>query len=271
MRFDKLCEIQEIRLRAGRNASVVVDGRECNLISENRAIVVLQDDLNRVVANACRQSVYSAADAISQGYLPLPGGHRLGLCGTVADTGASVTIRDYSSVNIRIAKAYPGCADEIVKNLEDRPAGVLLIGSPGSGKTTMIRDLVRQLSDRFGHRIGLADERGEIASVSGGIPQLNVGIHTDVMTGGRKSESLMCLLRSMSPEYLAMDEISAASDLESLQRAAYCGVRLIASAHAFDQSELYRRPGLKQLMQAHLFDFLVVLKPDRSVTIERML
>lgn len=263
-------ELEEIRLRAGKTASVVTEGREYDLSLRGSGVTVTQSDLNQIVASACGQSVYASAEAISHGFISISGGHRLGLCGTVAETASGVTIRDYSSVNLRIAKECPGCADAVVAALRREPGGVLMIGAPGSGKTTLLRDLIRQLSDWLGQRVGVADERGEIAAVKNGIPQLDVGKRTDVMSGGKKEDSLMRLLRSMNPEYLAMDEISAAGDLEALQRAAYCGVRLIATAHAYDREDLQRRKIFCQLMQSHLFAYLVEVKRDRTVLIERM-
>ncbi len=268
--FPMIQELEELRLRSGKPAAVVVKGWEQDLLLRGNPVTVSQADLNRIVAGACGQSVYASAEAIAQGFVPLPGGHRLGICGTIADSGSAVTIREYSSVNLRIAKECPGCADEVVAELRRQPGGVLMIGAPGNGKTTLLRDLIRQLSDRLGRRVGVADERREIAAVRNGIPQLNVGKRTDVMSGGKKADSLMRLLRSMNPEYLAMDEISAACDLEALQRAAYCGVRLIATAHAFDREDLQRRPVFWQLMQSQLFTYLVEVKPDRTVLIERM-
>ena len=145
---------------------------------------------------------------------------------------------------------------------------VLLVGAPGSGKTTLLRDLICQLSDRFSWRVGLVDERMEVAACCGGCPQLAVGAHTDVLSGVHKPEAMELLLRTMSPQWIAVDEISAPADVEAISRAAYCGVRMLATVHADSLAELQSRPVYRRLLEEGVFTRFVLLRPDRSYTIE---
>lgn len=134
----------------------------------------------------------------------------------------------------------------------------------------MLRDLICQLSDRLGYRVALADERGEVAAVFGGVPQLDVGRQTDVMSGGEKAQTMIRLLRAMNPQYLAVDEISDTRDLRALQHACYGGVRLIATAHAFSGEELFDRPLYRNLMQMRLFDYLLTMQSGRILKMEEL-
>ncbi len=268
---DCLERLEELRLRAGRPMTAVVDGREITLSVRGSPVMIQPEHLRSIVSGACGQSVYSASEPIAQGYLTLRGGHRLGLCGTAVCTGEEIaTFRDFSSLNLRVARSCPGCADKIVQAIRAEQNSVLIIGPPGSGKTTVLRDLIRQLSDRLGLRVSLADERGEVAAVFGGLPQLDIGRHTDVLSGAEKSQAMIRLLRSMNPQFLAVDEISAARDLDALRRACYCGIRLAATAHAYERSELLTRPLYRELMQMGLFHYLVTLRENRTLSVERL-
>ena len=150
-----------------------------------------------------------------------------------------------------------------------RPQSVLLCGAPGSGKTTLLRDLIRQLSDRFGWRICVVDERLELAACASGVPQFRLGAHTDVLSGAPKAAGIELLLRTMNPEWIAVDEITAEADIAAIRRASYCGVRFLATAHAADRRELESRPLYRALLQDGFFRMAAFLLPDRSVRIER--
>ena len=216
---------------------------------------VLPDDLDYLLERATRASVYAAADQIRQGYLQTAGGCRVGLCGCAYGQAAGQIdgIRQLSSVSVRIPHAVPGCADALVPQLmKDGFCSTLILSPPGGGKTTLLRECVRRLSDQ-GLRISLMDERGEIAAVQNRTPQFDVGANTDIMTGGQKAACCMMLLRAMRPDVLAFDEISAPEDIEAMRIAAGCGVALLATAHAQSVGALRCRPLYRALLDEHIF------------------
>ena len=190
--------------------------------AECRAI--LAGDLDYLLERATGASVYAAGEQIRQGYLQTAGGCRVGLCGCAYGQAAGQIdgIRQLSSVSVRIPHAVPGCADALLPQLlKDRFCSTLILSPPGNGKTTLLRECVRRLSD-LGTRISLMDERGEIAAVQNRAPQFDVGANTDVMTGGQKAACCMMLLRAMRPDVLAFDEISAPEDIEAIVKP--CGL-----------------------------------------------
>lgn len=216
---------------------------------------VLPDDLDYLLERATRASVYAAADQIRQGYLQTAGGCRVGLCGCAYGQAAGQIdgIRQLSSVSVRIPHAVPGCADALVPQLmKDGFCSTLILSPPGGGKTTLLRECVRRLSDQ-GLRISLMDERGEIAAVQNRTPQFDIGANTDIMTGGQKAACCMMLLRAMRPDVLAFDEISAPEDIEAIRIAAGCGVALLATAHAQSVGALRCRALYRALLDEHIF------------------
>jgi len=258
-------QTEELRLRIGRQPTVLVRGREEALPTDRVTAFLLED----MLARATRHAVYAAEETLKNGFVTIDGGHRLGLCGTgVYRMGALTGLRELSSLNLRVARQVAGIADRIADGLWTSRASVLLVGAPGSGKTTLLRDLICQLSDRFSWRVGLVDERMEVAACCGGCPQLAVGAHTDVLSGVHKPEAMELLLRTMSPQWIAVDEISAPADVEAISRAAYCGVRMLAAVHADSLAELQSRPVYRRLLEEGVFTRFVLLRPDRSYTIE---
>ena len=208
---------------------------------------------------------------MKQGFLPLRGGHRLGFCGTaVVERGEVTALRDLSSANLRVARACHGCADEALRLLGESPGSVLIAGPPGSGKTTLLRELVRLLSDRLGRRVGVVDSRGELAACLNGEPQFAIGRRTDVISMVPKAQGMELLLRVMSPEWIAVDEITAGEDVRALNRAGYCGVRLLATVHAYGLTDLKRKPLYRKLLEEGIFDTILSLDRQRQLRLERM-
>ncbi len=244
--------LEELRMRVGQPLQLRYANKETELGSR-----VEPAHLEEVIRRACRQSVYACNDTLKDGYLTIEGGHRIGVCGTaVIRDGEIQTLRSPGSLSIRIARQVRGCAERLQPVLR---SSVLLLGPPGSGKTTLLRDAVVQLSDRLKQRVALVDERGELAAAVGGVPQLEVGSRTDVLVNIRKSEGIMMLLRTMNPQWIAVDEITDPSDIQSMVQASYCGVHLLATAHGRDREDLYRRPLYRKLMETGVFQTVVLL------------
>lgn len=254
---------EEIRLRAGRGMFLTgADGREEQVLLGGERLPVSADDLSLVVELATRASYQNAAEKLKSGFLPLKGGHRLGLCGTVTVRDGSITgFRELSSLAIRIARPVTGFADPIVPQVcqGETLYSTLILSPPGYGKTTLLRDLIRQLSAGYRFRIGLADERGEVAALWKGVPQLDVGATTDVLDGCPKAQGLMQLLRGMGPQLLAADEITAPEDVAALTSAANCGVAVLATAHAAGVEELEQRPLYRGMLEQNIFRQVCIL------------
>ncbi len=254
--FSTRCE--ELRLRAGQPIRAQMDGAERPL-SE---LVVSAEDLRETVSRAARYSVHSFSDALAQGYLPLEGGHRLGVCGTaVLQSGVMTGIRVISSLNLRIARPQSGVADAILPQLLDGSTvhSTLILSPPGFGKTTVLRDLIYQLSER-GFRVGVADERGELAAMRDGVPQFPVGAQTDVLDGCSKAVGALLLLKTMSPSVIALDEVTAPADVDAIAFAGHCGVRILATAHAADLQDLSKRPLYQNLLSLAVFERVVCIR-----------
>lgn len=184
-------------------------------------------------------------------------------------TGTITALREPSSLNLRIARQPDGIADRLRDALWARPQSVLLCGAPGSGKTTLLRDLIRQLSDGSAGASALWTSGWSWRPVPPACRQFRIGAHTDVLSGAPKAAGIELLLRTMNPEWIAVDEITAEADIAAIRRASYCGVRFLATAHAADRRELESRPLYRALLEDGFFRMAAFLLPDRSVRIER--
>lgn len=245
---------RELRLRLGKPPGLVLAGKT---IAIGRQVTT--DDLNFVVNAACRYSPWTAASAAS-GYITAAGGHRIGICGDVVEKEGNMTgFRTIRSLNIRIARDFPG----IGASISGLSGNILIIGRPGSGKTTLLRDLIRQRSRK--ETVAVVDERGEL------FPQgLPTGDATDIITGCTKPQGIDALLRTMGPDTIAVDEITAAADCDALVQAGWCGVRLLATVHGSGVQDLRSRRVYRPIMESGLFDTLVMLRQDKSFRTERM-
>jgi len=211
----------------------------------------------------CEHALYARAEEQRQGFVALRGGHRMGLCGRVIMQGQSVrAVREISSVCIRIAGQWKGAADVLVPHLRQENGellSALIIGMPGTGKTTLLRDACRQLS-RAGLRMCVVDERSEIAAMAGGVPQLDVGPNTDVLDGCCKEAGLRWMLRGMSPQALVTDELGSALDAQAVMETVRSGVSVLATLHGRDAETALSRGTLYQLAQNRVFDRYVLLE-----------
>jgi stage III sporulation protein AA len=221
---------------------------------------VTEGDLCFCINTASHYSPW-ASESISQGFITASGGHRIGICGDAVIQNGSITgIRKVTSINIRVARDFPGIASAAGK----LTGSVLLLGPPGSGKTTLLRDLIRQIS--LIHNISVVDERGELFP-----PGISRGNRTDILSGCGKTEGITILLRNMGPEWIAVDEITAESDCDALVKCGWCGVKLLASVHAYSKSDLDNRAIYRRLKNAGIFDHIIILSRDKSWRLERMI
>lgn len=253
-------KLQELRLRISKPPELIMTSKTVWL---EQCVTV--DDLNFCINAASRYSPWTAVTA-ANGFLTAPGGHRLGICGvaTVMD-GKMTGIAHPTSLCIRVARDFSG----IAKAAADISNSILIVGCPGSGKTTLLRDLIRLKSDN-GMKIAVVDERGELFPIYQQTMCFHSGKRTDVLLGCRKTQGIENVLRCMNPDYIAVDEITAEEDCKALIHAGWCGVGLMATAHAKSKEDLFSRPVYKPLAECGLFQTLIILHADKTWHIERI-
>lgn len=248
----------EIRLRANRPISLTMD--RSFYISEDSAVstilpknplTISETELKEVMMRLCDRSVYAKTEELKNGYISMKNGNRAGICGSFKEG----VFGEVSSVNIRIARSVLGAARRLYDMTE---GGILIVGGPGSGKTTILRDLIRHLSSS-GKRVCVVDSRGEIAALNKGIPTLDVGINTDVISGVTKEKGLEIAVRTMFPEIVAFDEIANKNELDSLFEGFFAGITVIATAHMGSREELMKRSVTARLINERVVSTVALL------------
>ena len=249
-------DAEELRLRNARPLAYLFAERETEIPSPT----LTENDLLCVLERATGASIHSAADALRAGYVPYRG-LRIGICGeAVTEAGELRGFRHYSSLCIRIPHACVGCCTELTEELlRGEWENTLIISPPGAGKTTVLRELIRCAADR-GVRVGVVDERNELSGTANGKAAFPLGRCADVLVNTPRHEGALLLLRGMSPELIAMDEISRREDITALREISGCGVKLLATAHAADLTDMRRRPVYRELLDDGIFQRLVTIR-----------
>lgn len=247
-------EAQQLRLRLGNPALLVTQNHRVPVGPE-----LSTEMLHYVVNTACRYSPWTA-DTAASGYITAPGGHRIGICGeAVVKDGIMTGFRSIRSLHIRIARDFPGIAQKVAR----LDGNLLILGRPGSGKTTLLRDLIRQRAHN--ENVCVVDERGELFPMG-----MDPGPYADVITGCAKPQGIDAVLRTMGPDTVAVDEITAAADCDALLQAGWCGVRVLATVHGADVRDLRSRRVYRPILESGLFDTLVIMRQDKTYRMERM-
>lgn len=268
-------DVLEIRLRAqqpvvlntaGGTYFLQSSGKATQILS-NEALVPLQTEIEAIVQKACGYSVHSHQDDLKNGFVTIGGGHRIGLCGTavVENSGRICGMRNIYALNLRIAKEITGAANELIKSCfaENKPQNVMILGAPMSGKTTVLKDLCRQISNgclgRF-FSCAVIDERGELSGKRENTDKMQLGSNTDVLFGYKKTEGIALAVRTLSPRMIFCDEIGKKEDTDAILEGMLSGVSFIVTAHANSLEEARRRSGLKSLLEEHVLDYVVILE-----------
>lgn len=261
--------VEEFRLRVGRRPTALINGSE----QEMGRAEISEGHIQRVLERATGASIHSAAHAMAEGYISYMG-LRIGICGTAVMREREMTgFQHFSSLNIRIPRECRGICDGLIGEIyRGGFENTLIISRPGGGKTTALREVIRQISGR-GTRVGVVDERNELSATDEAAAQFDLGCRSDVLIGVPKVAGAMMLLRGMNPQVIAMDEITREQDIEAIGQIYGCGVGLLASAHARDADELTRRPLYRALLEMRAFRYVVTITGtgrERKYSAERI-
>lgn len=260
--------LQEIRIKANKPIIVNLSNKEVILDR-----IATTNDLKQILVRISNYSLYAYEEEIKQGYITIKGGHRIGMAGEcVISQGEVKTIRNISSINIRVCREVKGSSNEIMKFIvsKDRVYNTLIISPPKCGKTTILRDIARNISNGMpmnnltGKKVSIIDERSEIASCFNGIPQLDVGIRSDILDNCFKKDGMIMAIRSLSPEVLICDEIGTDGDIEALNMAFNSGVNIVVTIHGYNIDDVYKRNVFKDLLEKSILERIVVLSSRRG-------
>lgn len=267
--------IEEIRIRLKRPITLKI-GQELMILES----IINKEEIDEIFERICENSIYSYKKEICEGFITIKGGHRVGITGTAVIEEKLKNINYISSLNFRIAREKKDSSKEIIKNIinskENTICNTLIISPPGCGKTTMLRDIVRNISNGIKELeispkvIGLVDERGEIAATYKGVPQNDVGIMTDVMSNFTKTIGIKMLIRSMSPQIIVCDEIGGKEDVEAIKIATCSGVKGIFTAHGKNLEEIIKNPEINTLLKENIIEKVIQLSTKEKGKAEKI-
>lgn len=265
--------LQEIRFRVGSPMFCWCHGTEIPVYSEiGNRIMITREDMQEMMEYISRYSLYAHEQDMKKGFITISGGHRAGIAGEVIlENGQVKTLRNVSSINLRLSHEVIGCADTVIPYITQRRNiyHTLIVSPPGCGKTTLLRDVIRQISDgseyRKGVSVGVVDERSEIGGCYKGVAQNDLGIRTDILDGCSKVDGMMMLIRSMNPVVVAVDEIGMEEDVHAVEYAMHCGCKILATAHAGSMQELRKRPLLERMIECEQFERYIVLSNQKHI------
>ena len=271
-----MTKLVEIRMRV--SCPIIVDYGGLYYLSKDgitdvisKAIICKKDMIDHIITKSCENSIYAYNDEIKQGFITIIGGIRIGIAGTCVREGDTIkTIKNISSINIRIPHEVRNCSLKILEFItEPHIHNTLLISPPGAGKTTLLRDIAFQISQRYLQNVLIVDERNEIANTVNGIPQFNLGVFCDVITNCTKQFGLENGIRSMKPNVVMTDEIANKNDVNAIQYALGCGVKVIATTHCDDINLLRNKKDFEELIDKKIFERFILLSTRNGVgTIE---
>ncbi|MDR2939687.1 MAG: stage III sporulation protein AA [Clostridiales bacterium] len=269
--------VEEIRLRVGKPIIIYKNNKEYFVGADGGVYTDINlgyrptaKEVNKTLELMCGYSLYAFGEEIKNGYITLQSGHRVGITGQViTENGAITGIKNINGLNLRVSHEVLGCSNEVIRYVcEPDLKHCMIISPPACGKTTLLRDIVRIVSDGYGGRpgqkVGVVDERSEIAGCYMGVAQNNIGQRTDVLDSCPKSIGMKMLLRSMSPRLIAVDEIGSRADIDAIDEVTNAGVKIICTVHGRDIDDLLKKPVLNGLLNKNLFELFIVLGYDKK-------